>query len=187
MTPPVPAARRTMAARAWRSAGVAVLAALALAACAAAPTRAAESAQDRVFVVVRHAEKAGDGTDPGLSEAGQRRAARLAARLVDAPVIAVHATGLRRTRDTVAPTARAHGLPLATYDAHEPAPLLVARLLASQRPGVVLVAGHSNTVPEIVAALCRCAVPPMPEHEFDRISTVSIDAAGCARLRIEHD
>ncbi len=166
---------------------MATLAPLALAACATAPARAPAPVQDLVFVVVRHAEKAGEGTDPGLSEAGLRRAARLATRLADAPVIAVHATGLRRTRDTVEPTARAHGLEVATYDAHEPTRSLAARLLASPRPGVVLVAGHSNTVPGIVAALCRCAVPPMPEHEFDRISTVSIDAVGRARLVIEHD
>ena len=165
----------------------AVVLLLPLAACAGTRAPAAAPPQEMVFVVVRHAEKADAGNDPGLSDAGQRRAARLAARLADAPLIAIHATGLRRTRDTVAPTAQAHALPVARYDAHEPAASFAARLTAVHRPGVVLVAGHSNTVPEIVAALCRCSVPAMPEHEFDRISTVSIDADGRARLQVERD
>lgn len=170
----------------WRAAALALLAA-GLAACAGTRAPATAPAQEMVFVVVRHAEKADAGPDPGLSEAGQRRAARLATRLADAPLLAVHATGLRRTRDTVAPTALAHGLPIARYEAHESPAAFAARLTAAHRPGVVLVAGHSNTVPRIVAALCHCAVPAMPEHEFDRISTVSIDTAGRARLRVDRD
>lgn len=162
--------------------GWTVLALLALAACANAP-RAPRAAQELTFVVVRHAEKAEAGaTDPVLTGAGQARAARLAARLADAPLVAVYSTDLHRTRQTVAPSAGAHGLDVETYDPREPADAFAARLRGAHQAGTVLVAGHSNTVPAIVAALCSCEVAAMPETEFDRISTVRIDADGQARL-----
>ncbi|HRP71338.1 MAG TPA: hypothetical protein PK743_01720, partial [Luteimonas sp.] len=50
------------------------------------------------------------------------------------------------------------------------------------RHGTVLVAGHSNTVPGIVTALCACEVEAMPDSEYDRLSTIHVDADGRARL-----
>nr|WP_254696263.1 hypothetical protein [Lysobacter enzymogenes] len=47
--------------------------------------------------------------------------------------------------------------------------------------------GHSNTAPDIAAALCACAVEPMPETEYDRRMIVDFDAQGRATLRIERD
>ncbi|MGY1408847.1 SixA phosphatase family protein [Luteimonas sp. A611] len=158
-----------------------LLAALVLAACATPQPRA--STDEVAFVIVRHAEKADAvGGDPALSAAGRERAASLARRLAGANVVAIYTTGFRRTRDTVAPTATAQGLAATVYDADEPATILVARLKAAHREGTVLVAGHSNTVPDIVAALCSCDVAAMTETEFDRTSTVRIDARGRARL-----
>ena len=84
----------------------------------------------------------------------------------------------------MAPTAAAHGLTPSPYDAALPADELAARLRSEHPRGTVLVAGHSNTVPGIVAALCACAVEAMPETEYDRLSTVRIDADGRAHLRV---
>ena len=47
---------------------------------------------------------------------------------------------------------------------------------------MVLIAGHSNTVPGIVAALCHCETAPMQDHEYDRLSSIQIDAEGRVRL-----
>ena len=50
---------------------------------------------------------------------------------------------------------------------------------------VVLVVGHSNTVPDLVAALCGCATDAMDETEYDRMSIVRFDADGRARLKVQ--
>lgn len=168
---------------AGRPALLALLAVIGLLACAS-PQQSRPAAGGVVFVVVRHAEKADNGADPELSADGHARTAKLAARLAGEPLVAIYTTDLHRTRQTVAPVAVARGLQPVLYDPREPAGSFIARLRATHRDGTVLVAGHSNTVPAIVAALCACEVEPMPEHEFDRISTVRIDAHGHARLEV---
>lgn len=133
------------------------------------------------FVLVRHAEKAGDGRDPALSPAGERRARVLAQSLRAAPLVAAYATPYRRTRMTVAPAAHQHGLAVTIYDAGQTR-AFATRLRRDHRDGTVLVVGHSNTIPDIAAALCGCAVAPMREDEYDRRLTVRIDAGDRATL-----
>ena len=70
------------------------------------------------------------------------------------------------------------------YDARQPAAALAAALKAAHPRGTVVVAGHSNTVPAIVSALCGCATAPMAEDEYDRLNTIRIDDRGNAVLRI---
>lgn len=161
--------------RAWMP----LLASLLLAACAASPARPPAP----VFVVVRHAEKTADAGDPALSAAGERRAAALARRLRDEPLVAVYATPLRRTRQTAQPAAQAHGLAIAAYEADLPARELAARLRSAHASGTVLVVGHSNTVPGIVAALCGCAVAPLDESEYGDLYRVRGSGAQPELLR----
>lgn len=138
------------------------------------------------FVIVRHAEKAQDDPrDPMLTDAGRSRATALASALADAPVTAVYATRYHRSRQTAAPTARAHGLPIIAYDAGQSASILAARLRQSHRAGQVLVVAHSNTAPAIAAALCGCEVAPMDENEYDRRMTVRLAGNGAATLTSE--
>ena len=137
------------------------------------------------FIVVRHAEKVSDrDRDPDLSDAGLVRARALAGLLADVDLAAIFTTDYRRTRQTVQPAADAHGLLPATYDATTAAAELAGRLRDRHAQGTVLVAGHSNTVPDIVAALCACNVEPMPETEYDRLSTIRIAADGSATLEV---
>lgn len=136
------------------------------------------------FILVRHAEKAADGSDdPPLTEAGRTRAQALAARLSTAPITAVYTTPFQRTRQTATPTAQEHGLPLVTYDAKQPAGDFGVQLQSRHAGQTVLVVGHSNTVPGIAAALCRCQVAPMSEAEYDRLITVRIAPDGTATLQ----
>jgi 2,3-bisphosphoglycerate-dependent phosphoglycerate mutase len=111
-----------------------------------------------VVWVVRHAEKASDGDDPPLTEAGQARAEALAALLADEPIVAVYSTPYQRTQQTAAPTAEAHGLTVLEYDPRSDLPAL---LIAEHLGQAVLITGHSNTVPGIVAGL---GVTPAPEE-----------------------
>ena len=84
----------------------------------------------------------------------------------------------------MAPTAAAHGLPVTSYPAAKPATEFAAALKAAHPRGIVLIAGHSNTVPGIVAALCNCETAPMADHEYDRLSSIRVDADGRARLDV---
>lgn len=137
---------------------------------------------DATFVVVRHAEKTNDPQDPALSAAGQARADALAVLLRDTPLTAIYATGFRRTQQTAAPVARMHDIDPQTYDARMPAPELVSQLRRTHTSGVVLVVGHSNTVPGIVAALCACAVAAIDEGTYGDRYDVRIAHDGRATL-----
>ncbi|QWP76158.1 histidine phosphatase family protein [Lysobacter sp. K5869] len=157
-----------------------------LAACASAPS--APPPGGARYIVVRHAEKASDDPrDPNLAPAGRERAQRLAARLREEPLRAAYATAYRRTQQTAEPAAREHGLQTIVYDAKLPAAEFAARVRNEQPSGATLIVGHSNTAPDIAAALCACAVEPMPETEYDRRMIVEIDPQGRATLRIERD
>ena len=133
--------------------------------------------QDPVVVVlVRHAERAEDGTDdPPISEAGQARARLLADMLRDAGVDHMHTTDYRRTRQTGAPLAEALGLEMAAYDPRDLPGM--ARLLRAT-PGRHVVLGHSNTTAALVEALGGDPGVPIADGEYDRLYVVVIPAAG---------
>lgn len=144
---------------------------LLLAACAVLPG----PSPDVDYVVVRHAEKASDDArDPSLSDAGLARADALAKLLRSRNVVAAYATDYRRTRDTAAPTAVAHDVSITSYDAGAPADAVATRLRRAHQRGTVLVVGHSNTVPGIVAALCRCEVAPIDESDYGNLFEVHV-------------
>ena len=135
------------------------------------------------FVVVRHAEKTSDDPqDPALSPAGQARAEALAMQLHDTPLTAIYATGFRRTQQTAAPVARTHRIDVQTYDAKLPAPEFASQLRRMHPSGVVLVIGHSNTVPDIVAALCECEIAEIDESTYGDRYDVRIALEGRATL-----
>jgi 2,3-bisphosphoglycerate-dependent phosphoglycerate mutase len=138
-----------------------------------------ESQATTTIIFVRHAEKAAmPADDPGLSEAGQRRVAELTRQLVDADVVAgidaVYATAYNRTQETARPIADALDLPINTYDARDTETVL-ATILKDHKGKVILVVGHSNTVPVLIANLgASKKVPPIHEGEYDNIYIISI-------------
>lgn len=137
------------------------------------------SAPAASFVVVRHAEKADDGSrDPPLAASGATRAQRLAAALEAEPVAAVYATAYRRTQQTAAATADQHGVAVTTYDARQPAVEFAAQLRRRHATGTVLVVGHSNTAPQIAAALCGCDATPLGDSDYGRVYRIRIDPDG---------
>ena len=138
-----------------------------------------ESQATTTIIFVRHAEKATEpADDPGLSEAGQRRVAELTRQLVDADVVAgidaVYATDYNRTQETARPIADALDLPINTYDASDTETVL-ATILKEHKGKIILVVGHSNTVPMLIANLgASKKVPPIHESEYDNIYIISI-------------
>ena len=103
-------------------------------------------------VLVRHAEQVSEDIDPGLSEQGQARAAKLAAMLEPAGIAAIYVSEMRRTRETAAPVAAVAGVEPRVFPADSQGALL-RRLKWRHRGDVVLVVGHSNTVPSIAEQL----------------------------------
>jgi broad specificity phosphatase PhoE len=150
----------------------------ALVACSSAPPMN-DSDAPATFVIVRHAEKSSDDAhDPSLSETGKARAQSLARLLADTPLSAAYATGFRRTQQTAQPAADAHGVKITIYDAEIPATTLATQLRATHARGTVLVVGHSNTVPEIVAALSGQPVDAMSDDQYDLVYRVGTGPDG---------
>jgi len=138
-----------------------------------------ESQATTTMIFVRHAEKALIPVDnPGLSPAGQVRAEELARQLVDADVVAgidaIYSTDFRRTIETAQPVADALDLEINLYDPDDNEAVL-ERILKAHKGKIILVVGHSNTLPTLIADLgASKLVPPIAEDEYDNIYLVSI-------------
>jgi len=129
-----------------------------------------------VVYLVRHAERAEDGTnDPPISEEGRARAAELAHLLGSAGVTRMHTTDYQRTRQTGAPLAEALGLSMKSYDPRD-LPAFAQSLRGM--PGRHVVLGHSNTTPALVEALGGDPGAPIAEMEYDRLYVVVIPPSG---------
>jgi broad specificity phosphatase PhoE len=135
-------------------------------------------------VLLRHAEKqVGAISDAPLSPLGEVRAARLAQMFSDnepyGRIGAIYVTNTRRTQQTSAALSQRLGLDAIVVDAKTDSTDLARRVLRENRGGRALIVGHSNTVPEIVAALAGVRnVPPMGEEEFDTLYVVTVPTIG---------
>ncbi|HNP64277.1 MAG TPA: phosphoglycerate mutase family protein [Woeseiaceae bacterium] len=130
-------------------------------------------------IFVRHAEKASiEGSDPELSDAGKARAAELARQLVEADVVAgvdaIYSTTFQRTEQTARPVADALGLPITPYDAMN-TETIIDDIVKAHKGKIILVVGHSNTIPALIANMgASKVVPPIAEDEYDNIYIVTI-------------
>jgi phosphohistidine phosphatase SixA len=140
-------------------------------------------AQDTTVVLFRHAERQSlfDG-DSLLSEAGLRRAQALVPLLAGFKPVAVYASDLRRTQQTMAPTALQLGLtPLVRSKGGSGA--LAAELLRDQRGKTVLVCWHHDLMKQVVRGLgVKGPVPYWSLDTFDRLWIVRVPATGEATL-----
>jgi phosphohistidine phosphatase SixA len=129
-------------------------------------------------ILVRHAEKAPTplgGDDPQLSAAGEIRAHALVETLRDAGVTSIITTHLRRTRQTAAPVAAALGRTPEIVRADVPPSKHIEALkhaVESHSGEVVLVVGHANTVPRLIAALGGPQLPEICDATYDDFFTV---------------
>lgn len=132
------------------------------------------------IILVRHAEKA-PGENPPLTEDGHRRAGALAHALGSAGVEAIFVSEFLRTQQTADSLALLLGLTPEIIPAGNTEEL-TGRILEDFAGNTVLVAGHSNTVPDIMAALGISSPPPIPENIFDNLFIVHRPRFGPARL-----
>jgi len=134
-------------------------------------------------ILVRHAEKniEPQNPDPDLSPAGQARALELTRVFANSGIQATYATQYKRTQQTVAPLASRLQLPIVAIDAKQ-SQEVVRRVLTDNRGQTVFIAGHNNTVPEIINLLSGENLPLIPESEFDNLYIVTIYRFGKAKL-----
>jgi len=143
-------------------------------------------AQDTTVVLIRHAERQSifDGDSP-LAEAGQRRAVALVPLLAGYHPAALYTSDLRRTQQTLAPTASKLGL-VPFVRPKDGSAALAAEILRDQRGRTVLVCWHHDLMKKLVRALgVKGAVPYWSLDTYDRIWIVTIPAQGEARLVVK--
>jgi len=157
--------------RTWLLAALAALLAF-----TAVPT----AAQGNIYVM-RHLDTPAGQQDPDLLPEGQRAAEALATWFRDERPTAIYVTDYKRTRQTVAPLAARLDLTPILYDPHDTQGL-IARVRAEH--GAVLIVGHSNTVPEIIAALGGTRPAPLVHTDFGDIWRVA-PSGETVRMRIE--
>ena len=153
----------------------------------AAGLSATATAQPSTVILVRHAERAAEPTgDPVLTDGGMQRALDLKEALRGARVTAVITTHLQRTQLTAKPLADANGLSFIVVRAGGPTPAHVDSVAAAVRrrpPGdVVLVVGHSNTIPAIVGALGGPKLPDLCDTEYSMLYVLEFPASGPPRF-----
>ena len=146
------------------------------------------TAASTTVVVIRHAEKdLSTGTlDPPLSEAGKARAALLSRMFGDGSALghldAIYVTSPLRNRLTAAPLAARLGISPVISAAEDPREL-ARRVLREHGGGRILIVGHSDTVPAIVAALGGGDnVPAMGDDEYGTMYIVTVPRIGHANL-----
>ena len=131
-----------------------------------------------IVFLVRHGEKMHTGKDPDLSDAGRKRARKLAKTLRSAEIDYIHSSDYVRTRQTAAPTAAARGLQVQLY---KPGDLAALVENLREKGGRHLVVGHSNTTPEMVELLTGMPVAEIDESaEYDRLYVVMVGSDGTA-------
>ncbi len=140
------------------------------------------SVSTTTVVLVRHAEKEQSvGDDPGLAPAGLERAGRLATLFEDAGVDALFASQYQRTQATLTPLSRRIEIALQVVDAGQPAEL-TEKVFSEHRGQLVLIAGHSNTIPDLVTRFSGLEIAPIDESDYTGIYILSLPRFGNAKL-----
>ncbi|HEV2745745.1 MAG TPA: phosphoglycerate mutase family protein [Allosphingosinicella sp.] len=142
------------------------LAAAALLLMVAACAYMAPIQQASTFYVMRHLHTPAGATDPDLTEEGQRHARLLADHFGAEPPVTIFVSNTRRAQQTAAPLAAKLGITPIVYDPADTGALIGEAL---KEPAPVLIVGHSNTVPDILAALGGERPGPLVHGDFGDI------------------
>lgn len=145
------------------------------------------AAQPSLVILVRHAERdTAPPRDPVLTTAGTARARALHQALAFAGVGSIITTQLQRTQLTARPLADSLGLTPIVVAASAPvsahAEAVAAAVRARPRGEVVLVVGHSNTIPAIVGALGGPRLPDLCDSQYSMLYLLDFPATGTPRL-----
>ena len=139
---------------------------------------------DRVIFLVRHAERASQEKDSVLSPEGKKRAQCLSDVLRDAGVNAIFVTQFVRTQQTAEPLAKKIGVhPVIVNSADTDA---LVQKVHSTAAEVMLIVGHSDTLPGIIAKLGGGTVAPVATDEYDRMYVLHSNGSNTAPVVTLH-
>jgi len=153
-----------------------------LTACQSVGTIQAQSNSFTLYFM-RHAEKAKiPKGDPQLIEQGVQRANNLAVMLSTIQLDKIYSTDYQRTQQTAAPTAKAQGMQVTSYNPSQ-LPAFAKVLLANQQ--TALIVGHSNTTPTLVG-LTGGKAQVISESQFGDLFQVTIDKDDRSVISFKH-
>ena len=154
------------------------------------------------IIVIRHAEKPDDKSNPHLAPAGVERARRLVAYLTTekallafGPPAAIFATattsheGGQRSQETVAPLAEALRLPVRADLTSKEFARFAKRLRADRSLDgkSVVVCGNHEWLPQLAEALGVSPQPPRwKKHDYDQVYVITYEG-GRATLAVLHE
>ncbi len=140
-------------------------------------------AQETTFILVRHAEKANDGTkDPALTIEGEASAENLQKMFEKADITAIYSTNYKRTQLTVAPLSKAKGLEIKIYVWKNPKALL-NKILEANIGGTVIISGHSNTTPILANLLIgKATFTTFEENDYGNLLIITTTKVGAGKL-----
>ena len=122
------------------------------------------------ILLVRHADR--QGSVDALSTAGTARAQELAHGLEESGISAIYTSEATRTQQTVVSTATLLGITPVAVPASDVAGL-VSTIRSNHSGQTVLVVGHSNTVPQIIAEFGGPAVT-IRDNEYDNLYVLTL-------------
>jgi len=130
------------------------------------------------LLVLRHADRL-ENQDV-LTPEGLARAQELVHVGQKAGIVAIYRSDTDRARDTAVPLATALGITPVMYPSNDVA-ALVNSIVADHRGEKLLIVGHSNTVPQIIAAAGGPSLPDIETGEFDNLFVLTACRCWCGR------
>ena len=131
--------------------------------------------------LVRHAERANDGTNnPSISKDGEKRAQKLAEVLSKSGVTDIYSTNYQRTIKSVEPLAKVNNLEVKLYVPMEEEEL--KKIIDDNRGGVIVICGHSNTTPWSANFLAGTKLEQFNDSDYGNILIVTLWDFGKASL-----
>lgn len=137
-------------------------------------------AQEAIYII-RHAEKELTGEDPKLTDIGRKRAAAWAEMLMHAKLDVAITSDARRTRETGEIIAKTLGLPKKEIPKQDVTGL-VDLLQFDHEEDSVLVVGHTETIPNILAKLGVVDVVEISKDDFANLFILFAPGSGERQL-----
>ena len=125
------------------------------------------ASESKTIFLVRHAEKATDGSkNPHLTSLGQKRAAHIASLLEQQNIQSIFSTDYHRTQETAKPLANALKQEVKSYNPRDLQAFADELKLLKHNS---LVVGHSNTTPQLVRFLGGNSHGEIDESDYNRL------------------
>ncbi|MDR9416744.1 MAG: phosphoglycerate mutase family protein [Gracilimonas sp.] len=135
------------------------------------------------IILVRHAEKVDNSTDPDLSEVGYERVERFTSMFQNVPIDAIFSTDFKRTLETATPLAEMNNLEI-QYCEYQNASLEVEKWIQEHNGDTILISGHSTTTPSVANAILgeEHFENNFEESDYGNILIITISSDGDEKL-----